>query len=92
MPLPAGVGVGSGVGLCALTQTAASKVKIRAVTILLVGDIDLENLSTGYVGARRDAESESYRRNSSGEKLWGQSEDGVKNPSVTLLAFDAVIF
>ena len=95
MPLPVRVGVGSGVGLCALTQNAVIKIRIRTVTnreMLLVDDIDLENLSTGYVWTRRDAEGESYRRNSRGKKLRCESEDGVKNPSVTLLAFGAVIF
>ena len=46
--MPAGVGVGS--GLCALTQTTASKVRIRAAIIFLVGDIDLETFQQGTFG------------------------------------------
>ena len=53
MPLPAGVGVGWGLGLCALTQTVASKSRIRTtknLEMLMVDVIDLKTFQQGAFG------------------------------------------
>ena len=72
MPLPGCLGVGSGVGLCAFAQTTITKNKVRIAVnreMLIVGDIDLEDLSTGHIRTRRDAKDESGGRNAGGEEL-----------------------
>ena len=51
MPLPAGVGVGWGLGLCALTQTAALKVRITTTkNRKMVIDIALDTFQQGTFG------------------------------------------
>ena|SRR6185436_2391716 len=53
MPLPAGVGVGSGAGLCAFTQTAVIRVRLRTARnreMLFVDDIDLKTFQQGTFG------------------------------------------
>src|SRR5262249_3821530 len=91
IPLP--VGDGDGVALCAFAQTNATRSKIRTAVNrarLFAGDIDVD-LSAGNVGAGGDGEDESGGRDSGGEKLRREGEDGVENITIALLADGAVV-
>jgi hypothetical protein len=93
MPLLDGFGVGAGLAFCAFTQTATSKRKTTTALNrkVFVGNIDLEDLSARGIWTRRDTEYESGGRNSGGEKLRRQREDGVENVAVALLPFGTIV-